>query len=270
MLKFKRDTGQHIPIKLLHFTPEFLDSLEDSTPAIIDYISLLPTWYQIQLLKKLLQFQQVEFLIVYLSSLFIVNSKGYKVFVMPWGLEIKLVEDREMISQGTTGLSTWGASLYLLEYFNQHHYLIQGKRVLELGAGLGLLSIAMSGMGADVLATDVSIILSRLSQNCLDNQSQVRVEELNWYEPTLEWTGDLIVCADVVYDPCLIEPLLTTIKKYDCECIMALTKRNEQTWELLMDRLTRDFVVKTDTIQPNWFYYQEASPIQVFILNKMT
>ncbi|KAJ3334878.1 hypothetical protein HDU91_002480, partial [Kappamyces sp. JEL0680] len=69
-----------------------------------------------------------------------------KTYILPWtGGEsakvqaLDIVEDVASISNGTTGLSTWGASLFLLEYIAQHLDLVKEKKVLELGAGAGLL-----------------------------------------------------------------------------------------------------------------------------------
>ncbi|KAJ2372633.1 hypothetical protein GGI05_007601, partial [Coemansia sp. RSA 2603] len=51
---------------------------------------------------------------------------------------IVLREEQMMISQGTTGLQTWEASLRLADFFVEHPGIIRGQKVVELGAGCGL------------------------------------------------------------------------------------------------------------------------------------
>ena len=72
---------------------------------------------------------------------------------------LKLLENRSVISgAGTTGLRTWEAALHLASYLlsSQSIASVRGKRVIELGAGTGLLSIlCASHLGAaHTIATD--------------------------------------------------------------------------------------------------------------------
>ena len=46
---------------------------------------------------------------------------------------------------------------------------VKGKRVLELGAGMGLGGIAFSMLGAEVILTDTSDVLPLLRRNCEAN-----------------------------------------------------------------------------------------------------
>uniref|UniRef100_A0A0G4HI79 Methyltransferase small domain-containing protein n=1 Tax=Chromera velia CCMP2878 TaxID=1169474 RepID=A0A0G4HI79_9ALVE len=56
-----------------------------------------------------------------------------------------------------TGVTLWEAGLGLVSFFLHHPHLVRGKRVLELGAGVGLVSLFLSRLGAErVYATDVS------------------------------------------------------------------------------------------------------------------
>jgi len=55
----------------------------------------------------------------------------------------------------STGLGLWLGSEVLCKYMLEHHELIHGKRVLELGAGLGLCGIVAHHLGAaEVFMTD--------------------------------------------------------------------------------------------------------------------
>lgn len=46
---------------------------------------------------------------------------------------------------------------------------VKGKRVLELGAGMGLGGIAFSMLGAEVVLTDTNDVLPLLRRNCESN-----------------------------------------------------------------------------------------------------
>ena len=111
---------------------------------------------------------------------------------------ITLLESRTTIEQGTTGLKTWPAAHALAEWLGKHpgrfrplfpaiagltttcHLIecVRGKRVLELGSGVGYLGLVVAAIQLDtpgkgdpepsVWLTDVnSVVLSR----CRDNLS---------------------------------------------------------------------------------------------------
>ena len=79
-----------------------------------------------------------------------------------------------------------------------------GKRVLELGAGLGLPSLAAAACGADVLATDwADGAIALLRENATRNGIELQAERVRWDEPGLLLAGapwDLVVGADLLYE----------------------------------------------------------------------
>ncbi|ETN42555.1 uncharacterized protein HMPREF1541_01712 [Cyphellophora europaea CBS 101466] len=74
-------------------------------------------------------------------------SKTLVSYVPPVGFDadidpIEILEAKKIIGSGpNTGLRTWEAALRLASYLHSQPELIRGKRVLELGAGTGFLSI---------------------------------------------------------------------------------------------------------------------------------
>ncbi|KAJ8318061.1 hypothetical protein KUTeg_003152 [Tegillarca granosa] len=56
---------------------------------------------------------------------------------------VSLQESTHLISQGTTGLSTWQAALHLAEWIFENSKTLTNKSVLELGSGLGLTGICV-------------------------------------------------------------------------------------------------------------------------------
>ncbi|KAI9788232.1 MAG: hypothetical protein M1835_002384 [Candelina submexicana] len=126
------------------------------------------------------------------------TQKSHVVYTLPsnFGIienspsTITLLESRSLISgSGTTGLRTWEAALHLGTYLSspsgREH--IEGKNILELGAGTGLLSILCAKyLGAKlVLATDgdervVDDLRTNISLNGLDHGRYLDTAVLKW------------------------------------------------------------------------------------------
>jgi predicted nicotinamide N-methyase len=87
---------------------------------------------------------------------------------------------------------------------------VRGLLVLELGAGLGLPSLAAALRGADVLATDwAEDAVALLRANAERNHIGLRSELVRWDEPARFGTGwDLVLAADVLYEQRNAEQLL--------------------------------------------------------------
>jgi 2-polyprenyl-3-methyl-5-hydroxy-6-metoxy-1,4-benzoquinol methylase len=115
----------------------------------------------------------------------------------------------------SVGLQSWGSAIIFAERIcaNPIRYMsiTQGAtpvRVLELGAGTGLLSIAAArlldrmGVDATIVATDYhSAVLHNLLQNVKTNDVSVQIESLDWSRPPPLKPYDVILGADVVYHP---------------------------------------------------------------------
>lgn len=71
------------------------------------------------------------------------DSLCYKSYFLPNKEIVNLQESVHIISQGTTGLSTWQAALHLSEWCFEQESLLKNKNVLELGSGLGFLGVAL-------------------------------------------------------------------------------------------------------------------------------
>jgi predicted nicotinamide N-methyase len=94
----------------------------------------------------------------------------------------------------------WPSGVALAEYVGGLD--LRGRRVLELGAGLALPSLAAALRGADVLATDwAEDAVALLEANAARNGVVLRAEVARWDEPARfagEW--DLVLAADVLYE----------------------------------------------------------------------
>lgn len=128
------------------------------------------------------------------------------------------------------GLKTWAASYLLAKRLHtlQSEFIktVSHPLVLELGAGTGLVGLAMAGLGADVVLTDLPSIYQNLARNAKDNLETItqnggrtRSGILDWTDPTslriytdhvdiegsegvlLDTKFPLILAADSLYSP---------------------------------------------------------------------
>ena len=99
---------------------------------------------------------------------------------------------------------------------------VRGLRVLELGAGLGLPSLAAALRGADVLATDwAEDAVALLRANAERNHIRLRAELARWDEPVRFGTGwDLVLAADVLYEQRNAEQLSHLLRQLDAREIL--------------------------------------------------
>ena len=81
---------------------------------------------------------------------------------------------------------------------------VEGKRVLEIGCGLGLSSIVLHGMGIDITASDYHPLAKEfLDENVLRNKMlPIKFQTGNWeVDNPLLGEFDLIIGSDVLYEP---------------------------------------------------------------------
>jgi predicted nicotinamide N-methyase len=100
-----------------------------------------------------------------------------------------------------------------------------GLRVLELGCGLGLPSLAAALRGADVLATDwAEDAIELVRRNAERNGVFVRAARVRWSDPepllrAAPW--DLVLGADLLYEARNAEQLADLIPKLGGETLLA-------------------------------------------------
>jgi SAM-dependent methyltransferase len=77
-----------------------------------------------------------------------------------------------------TGATVWPAAMVLLKYLERHPHLVSGRRVVDLGSGTGVTSLAAGLLGAvHVLCTDGEESVVRLAQdNCRRAMIQTQME----------------------------------------------------------------------------------------------
>jgi predicted nicotinamide N-methyase len=102
---------------------------------------------------------------------------------------------------------------------------VQGLRVLELGCGLGLPSLAAALRGGEVLSTDwAEDAIELLRQNAERNGVFLRVARVRWSEPepllrAAPW--DLVLGADLLYEARNAEQLAGLLPDLGGEILLA-------------------------------------------------
>jgi predicted nicotinamide N-methyase len=105
----------------------------------------------------------------------------------------------------------WPASFVLAEYILDDLRPV-GQSCLELGAGVGVVSVAAAKAGASVLATDYVVeALPFIEYNALINGTQLRTMRLDWNSFSLDERFDVVFAADVLYERRNLLPILNAL-----------------------------------------------------------
>ncbi|KAJ1218679.1 hypothetical protein NDU88_006256 [Pleurodeles waltl] len=113
----------------------------------------------------------------------------------------------------------WEAALALCSYFEEQKFDFHEKKVIELGAGTGIVGILAVLLGANVTITDLPKALKQIRQNVAANvppacSGKTQVCALCWGEDQEDFPKDydLILGADIVYLQDTYPALLRTLQ----------------------------------------------------------
>ncbi len=151
-----------------------------------------------------------------------------------------------------TGLKLWDSSIILSKYFEKNLNLLQNKRILELGCGIGSLGLSLSCLGAEtVMLTDLEYTMANLEHNVkLNGLNNVETALLNWAKPETYPSKDfdIIVAADVVWLESLVPSLVmcmhTLALRSPITIYLSHQTRSKYTDELLFRLLENHFYVQ--------------------------
>jgi predicted nicotinamide N-methyase len=115
----------------------------------------------------------------------------------------------------------WPSGVVLAGVIAREPEALQGRRVLELGPGVGVTAIAALRAGADlVLADSESGSLLFSAFNCLDQaNAEPAIVHVNWRNPTasfFELAGEgfsLVLAADALYEDEDIKPFVELVER---------------------------------------------------------
>ncbi|XP_061163828.1 protein N-lysine methyltransferase METTL21A-like [Saccostrea echinata] len=132
------------------------------------------------------------------------------------GKEIKIPQDWNNLGVAAV---VWDAAIVLSEYLEAGNVHLEGKRVLELGAGSGLVGIVATLLGAQTILTDQEKAIPYLTKVATDNlpqdlEGRFEVRALDWQGSLESYrdTFDVILGADIIYIEDTFPDLLRTIE----------------------------------------------------------
>jgi predicted nicotinamide N-methyase len=110
----------------------------------------------------------------------------------------------------------WSSALALSRYLVTSGIDFQDRKVLEIGAGLGLPSIVAAKLGAEVTVSDYLPEALEFSKRNFERNgiSNVKFEILDWREPNIDFSADILLAADVAYEKRMFEFLPQAFKTF--------------------------------------------------------
>jgi predicted nicotinamide N-methyase len=134
-------------------------------------------------------------------------------------------------------LTLWRAAEHLSEFCHAHPHRFNDKTIVELGAGLGNVSILIDKLqvATMIVTTDGDDdTMELLASNLLSMKSNIVLRKLWWGEVSqfLEEFPDkfeVVLAADVIYEDEQVEPLLNTARELlraDGVFYLAYARRN--------------------------------------------
>ncbi|KAL7873194.1 hypothetical protein AOLI_G00122650 [Acnodon oligacanthus] len=126
-------------------------------------------------------------------------------------------------SKGDVGCVVWDAAIVLSKYLETEQFCRSqtwsSKKIVELGAGTGVVGIMAASLGANVTVTDLEDLLPLLELNIRENQTlistgSITAKVLKWGEDVTDFLPhpDYILMADCIYYEQSVQPLVETLK----------------------------------------------------------
>jgi predicted nicotinamide N-methyase len=174
------------------------------------------------------------------------------------GGELSLLQPVEAIEVPDVGPVEWApAAPYWMVFWRSGVALgrdldriaLRGRRVVELGCGLGVPSLAAARAGAAALATDASAeALTLLERNAEANDVRLETARVDWTEPeelVKRAPFDLVLAADVLYERANVAPLLSLLPRLAPEAWLADPGRPNSAAEAFLERARRRWSLET-------------------------
>lgn len=144
----------------------------------------------------------------------------------------------------------WPAAVGMSEYFWES-IDFSGQRVLELGAGLGLVGIVTAAKGAGTIQTDfIPEALELAKENGkINGINNITYTKADWRKFSLSEKFDWIVGSDILYEPNL-HPYLKSIFSNNLKaggCIALADPGREDAQKFIEQLITEGFTLETVT-----------------------
>lgn len=169
-----------------------------------------------------------------------INGRRFQI-LLPKDLQ-RFIHADDVMQDFPLWAKIWPASWVLAGYLAEMP-VAADKRFLEIGGGIGLVSIVAAAFGHHILMTEYNPDALQFARaNALINQCpQLNIQELDWNRPRLSGQFDYIVASEVSYREKDIQPLQMLFKnslKTGGEVILAGEMR----------KLSKDFYKALETM----------------------
>ena len=127
-----------------------------------------------------------------------IHGRKFK-FVVPKTLD-DFIDLKDVTRDFPLWAKIWEASWVLAEFF-AHHPPQPSHKILEVGAGIGVVGIVASSFGHNITLTEYNQHALRFATaNAVINDCRdIRIVRLDWRKPTLQQTFDSIIGSEITY-----------------------------------------------------------------------
>ena len=141
----------------------------------------------------------------------VINGRKFKI-LLPRSLSL-FINPADVMQDFPLWAKIWPASWVLAGYLAEKP-VSENKNFLEIGGGVGLVSIVAASFGHRITMTEYNSDALRFARaNALINQCPgLNIQRLDWNHPRLAGRYDYIVASEVSYKKEDIEPLVTLFK----------------------------------------------------------
>jgi len=192
-----------------------------------------------------------------------INGRLFKILV-PKNV-LKFINPQDVMHEFPLWAKIWQASWVLAGYLAEMPVAAK-KNFLEIGGGMGLVSIVAASFGHRITMTEYNPDALQFSHaNALINECpQLSIQELDWNHPRLAGQFDYIVASEISYREEDIQPLLMLFQnslKTGGEVILAgemrkLSKDFYKTLETLFDIRVLKKILRSDSEKINIFLFR--------------
>lgn len=134
-----------------------------------------------------------------------------------WDVFIKNLEEQgeEYIKKFPFWVKIWEASVVLADHLIRIG-LGKEKNILEIGAGMGVTGLFLGAFGYKITVTEyeedaLELLRMNVEHNGLDT---VTVKKLDWNDPDLTETYDVICGSELIFNVTFMEPIIKLFRKY--------------------------------------------------------
>ncbi|XP_011091630.1 protein N-lysine methyltransferase METTL21A [Sesamum indicum] len=213
-----------------------------------------------------------------------VSQSALQLHIDACGRSLSILQSPSSLgTPGVTGSVMWDSGI-ILGKFLEHSVesgkiFLQGKNVIELGSGCGLVGCIAALLGAQVILTDLPDRLKLLKKNVETNlygdvRGSATVNELTWGDDLdtdfTDPSPDFVVGSDVVYSEGAVLDLMETIVGLcgkQTTIILAGELRNDAILEYFLEAAMKEFIVgRVD--QDQWHPDYRSSRVAIYVLVK--